>query len=155
MPSTIVSASKYNSGPGSLGDQVEQLQRRGGEDIETSSMLPQDQRWAEIPMTSLFGCILIPNIYDAGDKSINYVVYTKPAISATIVTPMVSQEMVEIARHLASMYTTNPTLVPFANHINLFPSRSLQCNNLQYSKVLRQQIWRVKDKVTLYVNVGS
>ena len=150
-----MSASEYNSGLGSLGDQVEQLQRRGGEDIETSSMLPQDQRWAEIPMTSLFGCILIPNIYDAGDKSVNYVVYTKPAISATIVTPMVSQEMVEIARHLASMYTTNPTLVPFANHINLFPSRSLQCNNLQYSKVLRQQIWRVKDKVTLYVNAGS
>ena len=104
-PSTIV-------GRGSLGDQVEQLQRRGGEDIETSSMLPQDQRWAEITMTSLIECILIPNIYDAGDKSVNYVVYSKPAICATIVTPMVSQEMVEIARHLASMYTTNPTLVP-------------------------------------------
>ena len=56
---------------GSLGDQVEQLQRRGGEDIETSSMLPQDQRWAEIPMTSLIECILIPNIYDARDKSVN------------------------------------------------------------------------------------
>jgi len=44
VPSTIVLASKYNSGPGSLGDQVEQLQRQAGEDIETSSMLPQDQR---------------------------------------------------------------------------------------------------------------
>ena len=95
-PSTIV-------GRGSLGDQVEQLQRRGGEDIETSSMLPQDQRWAEITMTSLIECILIPNIYDAGDKSVNYVVYTKPAICATIVTPMVSQEMVEIARRLANL----------------------------------------------------
>ena len=57
-------------------------------------------------------CILIPHIYDARDKSVNYVVYTKPTICATIVTLMVSQEMVEIARHLASMYTTNPTLVP-------------------------------------------
>ena len=52
-PVALLLASKYNSGTGSLGDQVEQLQRRGGEDIETSSMLPQDQRWAEIPMTSL------------------------------------------------------------------------------------------------------
>ena len=121
-PVALLLASKYNSGAVALGDQVEQLQRRGGEDIETSSMLPQDQRWADITMTSLIESVLIPHIYDARDKSVNYVVYTKPAICSndrhTDGFPRDSGDCQALGQHVHNQPN------PGANHINLFPSRS-------------------------------